>query len=115
MRYNTTGITCRCHITQNKKYRLLFYGSFVSLLEQIIISHNDESLGKSLARLYSTKDNLFIFLPCPGVDPTNNAAARALSEPTTHRKIRGCVRNQNGCQDVWESYDVYPYMGDEEL
>ena len=55
-----------------------------------------ESLQKFLTKLNNAKNNLFTFLLYPGVQPTNNAAERALREPIIHRKIRGCVRNEKG-------------------
>ena len=73
------------------------YDWSVMALEQIIASHsNDESLSKFITKLNNAKNNLFTFLLYPNVEPTNNAAERALRESIIHRKIRGCVRNQKG-------------------
>ena len=73
------------------------YDHSVELLNQIIIQHRgDESLQKFLNKIDNAKDNLFTFLVCLGVQPTNNAAEQALREPIIHRKIRGCVRNEKG-------------------
>jgi transposase len=74
------------------------YDSTVERLEQIILQYRDDSsLSKFLTKLNNAKNNLFTFLLYPGVEPTNNKAERALRESVIHRKIRGCVRNQKGC------------------
>lgn len=82
-----------------KESNQLACDSSIKLLEEIISEHNnDESLQKFLTKLNNAKDDLFTFLLHPDVEPTNNTAERALREPIIHRKIRGCVRNQKGCQ-----------------
>lgn len=80
-----------------EKANHIMYDCSIESLNQIITRYkNDESLQKFLTKLYNAKDNLFTFLLYPGVQPTNNAAERALREPIIHRKIRGCVRNEKG-------------------
>jgi hypothetical protein len=82
-----------------KEPNQLAYDSSIKLLESIISEHaNEKELKKFLTKLYNAKDYLFTFLLHPYVEPTNNTAERALREPIIHRKIRGCVRNQKGCQ-----------------
>lgn len=80
-----------------EKANHIMYDCSIELLNQIITQHRgDESLQKFLNKIDNAKDNLFTFLVYPGVQPTNNAAERALREPIIHRKIRGCVRNEKG-------------------
>jgi hypothetical protein len=88
-----------CHTTLHKieKPDYFLYNYSIELLEKIITPYNnDKSLSKFLTKLNNAKNNLFTFLLYPGVEPTNNAAERALRESVIHRKIRGCVRNQKG-------------------
>jgi len=83
------------HKIEKPDYFLYDYS--MELLEKIIVSYSDDkSLQKFLTKLNNAKNNLFTFLLYPGVEPTNNAAERALRESVIHRKIRGCVRNQKG-------------------
>ncbi len=80
---------------EKPNYFLYNYG--VESLEQILLQYtDDESLQKFLTKINNAKNNLFTFLLYPGVEPTNNAAERALRESVICRKIRGCVRNEKG-------------------
>ena len=80
-----------------EKPNYIMYDYSIELLNQIIIQHRgDKSLQKFLNKIDNAKDNLFTFLLYLGVQPTNNAAERALRESIIHRKIRGCVRNEKG-------------------
>jgi len=82
-----------------EKPNYIMYDHSIELLNQIITRYRgDESLHKFLNKIDNAKNNLFTFLLCPGVQPTNNMAERALREPIIHRKIRGCVRNEKGCK-----------------
>ncbi len=66
---------------------IMYYYSIESLNQIIARYRNDESLQKFLNKIDNAKNNLFTFLLYPGVEPTNNAAERALREPIIHRKI----------------------------
>jgi hypothetical protein len=43
---------------------------------------------------------LFTFIICPGVEPTNNAAERALRPRARQRKIWGCFRTEKGSENA---------------
>jgi len=89
------------YVTSHKmqKPNYFLYDSAALSLEQIILRYsNDKSLQKFLTKLNNAKNNLFTFLLYDTVEPTNNTAERALRESVICRKIRGCVRNEKGCQ-----------------
>lgn len=69
--------------------------------------HCDRLLQRSLAppdarrlqrRYLKHRDKLFVFLYRTDVDPTNNAAERALRPSVIHRKVTGCFRSEWGAK-----------------
>jgi transposase len=56
---------------------------------------------KTLAkRALKYSRELFTFIICPGVEPTNNAAERALRPRVRQRKIWGCFRTEKGSENA---------------
>ena len=56
---------------------------------------------KKLAkRAFKYRHELFTFILVSGVEPTNNAAERALRPGVRQRKIRGCFRTEEGAKNA---------------
>lgn len=60
----------------------------------------DHRLKTLVKRAQKYSRELFTFIICPGVEPTNNAAERALRPRVRQRKIWGCFRTENGSENA---------------
>ena len=76
--------------------------SMESMTEAMLARHddstNDAELKKMIKRLRRSVPKLFAFLEHPGVDPTNNAAERALRYVVVFRKMSGQIKG--GCESM---------------
>ena len=79
------------------------FAEFVDRLERFAAQegkwehHQLKTLAKRALK-YSRE--LFTFILCPGVEPTNNAAERALRPRVRQRKIWGCFRTEKGSENA---------------
>ena len=58
------------------------------------------SVKKLAKRAFKYRHELFTFILVPGVEPTNNAAERALRPRVIQRKIGGCFRTKEGAKNA---------------
>lgn len=88
---------------KNSKDRETEYANLVERLEKLVTKdgkwkhHNVKKLAK---RAFKYRQELFTFIIVPGVEPTNNAAERALRPRVIQRKIWGCFRTEKGSKDA---------------
>jgi transposase len=79
------------------------YPNFVGHLEKFVTRegkwkhHRVKTLAK---RAFKYRQELFTFIIVPGVEPTNNAAERALRPRVRQRKIWGCFRTEEGAENA---------------
>lgn len=79
------------------------YANFVERLEKFVTEegkwthHRVRTLAK---RAFKYSKELFTFILVPGVEPTNNAAERALRPRVRQRKIWGCFRTEEGAKNA---------------
>lgn len=80
--------------------------------------YGDERVVKFVEKVRNGMKHLLTFVLCPGVEPTNNRAERALREHVVIRKIIGTLRNEKGtmihetimsCLATWKQQDLNPY------
>lgn len=88
---------------KTSKDRERVYAYFVERLKKFVTQegkwkhHNVKKLAK---RAFKYRQELFTFILVPGVEPTNNAAERALRPRVIQSKIWGCFRTEEGAKDA---------------
>ena len=84
---------------RTEKERKNAHGLFVKRLGEFAERDYEHADVKRLAkRALKYRHEMFTFLLAPGVEPTNNAAERALRPCVVQRKISGCHRTEEGAK-----------------
>ena len=85
------------------KDRESVYTDFVERLETFVTEEGKwthHRVRKLAKRAFTYRHELFTFIRIPGVEPTNNAAERALRPRVRQRKIWGCFRTEEGAKNA---------------
>ena len=88
---------------KTSKDRERVYANFVERLEKFVTQEGKwkhHSVKKLAKRAFKYRYELFTFILVPGVEPTNNAAERALRPRVIQRKIWGGFRTKEGAKNA---------------